>query len=414
MALKGNQNRTIVIRIEESIYEEFMHDNKVAHVILSNLIREYPELFPPEIVEGYILYGKTRISKKLNFQMRKIKIKGIIYRLRPSYVLPYCRAKTDEVSPALFLLKFGVPFWALAHVFGRNAMWWYRLYLCLGQFSIVGTTIKDSSNLPENILADEHHIRIRGEKAYVAATVGANCFPGMEVSPKADEVSLQQAYAVFKEEAQDLDPDYQPATVNTDGWWATQNAWLFLFPKIAIIECFLHAFLKVRDRATKKLKDYFDVAADKIWNCYQAASKRQLGQQIRRLKEWANKNLAESPMKDNILKLCKKKNRWMKHFDFPEAFRTSNMLDRAMRAMKKHAFNSQMFHAKSFSKTSMNFRAFALLYNFAPSCPPAWDDSKILKSPAARLNGFIYHDDWLQNLLISASLGGFRHQRNPL
>ncbi|MFT7452754.1 MAG: hypothetical protein ACI9VN_003489, partial [Patescibacteria group bacterium] len=43
---------------------------------------------------GYMLNGKTRISKKVNIQMRKIKIGLISYRIRPSFVLPYCRAKT--------------------------------------------------------------------------------------------------------------------------------------------------------------------------------------------------------------------------------------------------------------------------------------------------------------------------------
>ena len=103
----------------------------------------------------------------------------------------------------------------------------------------------------------------------------------------------------------------------------------------------------------------------------------------------------------------------MEHLDFPDAHKTSNMMDRLMRAMNRHAFNSQMFHS-TISSTSKNFRAFALLYNFIPSCPAAWDESEKLNSPAARLNGFVYHDDWLQNLLIAASLGGFRNHRNPL
>jgi hypothetical protein len=34
--------------------------------------------------------------------------------------------------------------------------------------------------------------------------------------------------------------------------------------------------------------------------------------------------------------------------------------------------------------------------------------SKGWKSPAERLNGHRYHDDWLQNLLVSTSLGGYR------
>ena len=182
---------------------------------------------------------------------------------------------------------------------------------------------------------------------------------------------------------------------------------------IKIIECFLHAYLKVRDRATKKLTTYFDLAADKIWDCYRAESKRSLAQLIRRLKEWTISDLPDCPMKQNILKLCKKKKKWMDHLDFPMAHKTSNMMDRLMRSMNRHAFNSQMFHS-TISSTSKNFRAFALLYNFTPSSSAAWDESKILTSPAARLNGFVYHDDWLHNLLISTSLGGFRNHRNPL
>lgn len=75
---------------------------------------------------------------------------------------------------------------------------------------------------------------------------------------------------------------------------------------IIIIECFLHAFLKVRDKATKKMKTLFDLSGDKIWDCYKAESKSSLAQRIRRLKEWATK-IDKSPMQENILKLCKKK-----------------------------------------------------------------------------------------------------------
>lgn len=412
MALKSKQNRTIVLNITENKYNSFMKEPEIAHKIIKYHLVQFPELFPIEIESGYMLNGKTRVSKKLGIQMRKIKVSNISYRIRPSFILPYCRAKTSEVSKPLFLLKFGVPFWALAYVFGRNAMWWYRLYISLSSFSIVGTTVREKESLPTDLLADEHHIKVRGKKSYVATTAGGNCFLGMSVCTKADEVSLKAGYAEFKEEAEDLNPDYQPSTVNTDGWWATQNAWQSLYSKVKIIECFLHAFLKVRDRATKKLKDYFEIAADKIWDCYRAESKSSLAQQIRRLREWTIK-LPDSPMKQNILKLCKKKKRWMEHLDFPNAHKTSNMMDRLMRAMNRHAFNSQMFHSTT-SSTSKNFRAFALLYNFAPSCPAAWDESKTLNSPAARLNGFIYHQDWLQNLMISASLGGFRNHRNPL
>lgn len=413
MALKGKQNRTIVIDISESIYDSFMQDSQVAHSQIQEAIEHHPELFPTRIAAGYVLNGKTRVSKKMALQLRKIKVDGISYQIRPSFLLPAMRAKTQEVSKPLFLLRFGVPFWALAFVFGHNPMWWYRMYLCLGHSSLVGTTVYDPTKLPKNVLADEQHIRIQGEKAYVATTIGRGCILGVQACQKADEATLTEGYQFFQQEALDVQADYEPATVNIDGWTATQNAWQSLFPKIAVIECFLHAFIKVRDRATKKLAEFFDTAADKIWNCYRAESKRQLAQQIRRLNEWTQQQLPDCPMKANILKLCNKRKRWIKHLDFPSAHRTSNMLDRVMRAMSRHAFNSQMFHA-TIKSTTANFRAFALLYNFSPSCPAVTKKAGQLTSPAARINGFIYHEDWLQNLLIATSLGGYRHHCKTL
>jgi len=90
-----------------------------------------------------------------------------------------------------FLLKFGVLFWTFAFFFGKNAMWLYRLYLSLDSFSIVGTTIRKKDDLPIDLLADEHHIKVRGKKAYVATTCGSNCFLEMEVSAQADEQALR-------------------------------------------------------------------------------------------------------------------------------------------------------------------------------------------------------------------------------
>lgn len=413
MASKIKKNCTIVLPLSENNYASFLNEGKIAHQTIREIWDRNPELFPSQMTEGYVLNGKTRLSKKMNIQMRKIKVDGQNYQIRPSFILPYCRAKTDLASKGLFFKRFGVPFWALAFTFGYNAMWWYRLYHSLGNYSIVGTTIHDSEKLPSDILVDEHHIKIRGKKAYVATTVGQNCFLGMEVCAGADVDSLEEAYGVFKQEAADLSPDYKPSTANTDGWIATQSAWQKLYPSIQIIECFLHAFLKIRNRATKKVQDYFNTAADKVWDAYRTTSKRQFAQHIRRLREWTYKTVPSCPMKDNILKLCKKKNRWLVHFDFPKAHKTSNMIDRSMRAMNRHANNSQMFHGDVLS-TTHNFRAFALLHNFSPSCLQAWDKSAVLVSPAARLNGFVYHQDWLQNLLIAASLGGFNNHSNPL
>lgn len=136
-------------------------------------------------------------------------------------------------------------------------MYWYRLSVSLGNNSIVGTTVKSIELLPENVLADKEHITIKGEKGYIATTVAQECLLGAEVSKGCGDEDLKEAYGVFKEEAQDIKPDYSPMTVNTDGWSATKNAWEYLFPTIMIIQCFLHAYLKIRDRALKKMQGIF-------------------------------------------------------------------------------------------------------------------------------------------------------------
>ena len=415
MALKDRlkDNRTIVLKCTEKEYRQFMDDPACARQMIDRAYERHPELFPSEMKRGYKFNGKTRFSRKLKLQMRKIWVAGITYQIRPCYVLSYMRGLADEVEKPLFLLRFGVPFWALAYVFGRNAMYWYRLFIRLSSYSLVGTTIHTATHLVYDLVADEYHLHIKGKLCYVATTCANGCILGVEAVKSVCADALEKGYGVFKEEARMLDPLYKPKTVNTDGWQATQNAWRALFAHIFIIECFLHAYIKVRDRATKALGPLFQSAADKIWHIYNAETKRAMGQRLRRLYEWTCEQLADGPMKENIIKLYHKRKRWLAHLDFPSAYRTSNMLDRLMKFMDRHAIAAQSFHS-TLESTTKNYRAFALLVNFTPSSPMITKRCPEFISPAARLNGFVYHHNWLQNLLIAASLGGYRQHSNPL
>ena len=90
MALKDKQkwNHTIVLSFTESSYASFMKDTQTAHEMIRCELEIHLELFPPEITVGYKLNGKTRVSKKLGIQMRKIMVGGINYQIRPSFILP--------------------------------------------------------------------------------------------------------------------------------------------------------------------------------------------------------------------------------------------------------------------------------------------------------------------------------------
>ncbi len=401
---KSPNNRQIVLGLTEGEYLRFMCDSAYARRRIDEEFATHPELFPDGMTVGYSLNGTTRPSRKQEIRLRQILLNGVTYRIRPSFVLPYMRARTDEVWKVILLMRYAVPFWVLALLFGRNAMFWYRLFISLGGFNLVGTTVKGRNNMPTNLLADEYHAHTRMGEAYIATTVVGGCLLGVEAAQKADYECLEKAYSVFKSELSRVFVGFLPDTVNTDGWAATQKAWRSLWPKIAILECFLHAWLKVRDRATKKLEGVFREASDKIWDCYRAENKRSMSQRLRRLKAWVNTNITECPMRENIIKLCLKSRRWLFHLDHPDAHRTSNALDRTMKFMNRHAFYIQSFHS-TLEATTQNFRAFAIVFNFAPSCPQLTKDNH-LYCPSARLNGKVYHQNWLHNLLIAASLNG--------
>ncbi|MDM8523234.1 hypothetical protein QUF80_07675 [Desulfococcaceae bacterium HSG8] len=104
------------------------------------MIAKYPELFPPETEYGWRTKD-SHISKKQGIKIRRIEIGGISYTIRPSFVMPYMTAMTDDAENALFLRKSDVPFRVIARIFGKNPMYWQRMEQSLGRNSIVGTTV---------------------------------------------------------------------------------------------------------------------------------------------------------------------------------------------------------------------------------------------------------------------------------
>jgi hypothetical protein len=285
-------------------------------------------------------------------------------------------------------------------------MYWHRLERSLGRPSLVGTTVKAAERLPRHLVADEKHTTLAGEKVYLAATAGGGCCLGMALAGTAGTDDLTEAYGVFRDEARRLDPQYRPETVNTDGWPATQAAWRALFKGVTVILCFLHAFLKVRERAVH-LKETFALLRERIWEAYHAPDARTFSQRLRRLRQWAKAHVDKEVVREKVLALCDKRAAFVKAYAHPGCRRTSNPVDRLLRRLDYHLYCTQHLHGTT-GAAEQGLRGWALIHNFAPSCPETVRESPGLRSPAERLNGKRYHDEWLQNLLISASLGGYR------
>ena len=404
----ANKTKQICLPIDKDEYAQMIAEPAIFRSGIDELMTEFPELFPQNIVSGYTLHDILPPSKKMpEIRLRRIKLghDQEVFSIRPSFVMPYMTGYTDDVEKALFLRQWAVPYDALSYVFGRDENYWYRLENRFGRNSIVGTTVKEADKLPKDLLADEKHTRFNGNKAYIATTVGQDCVLGASIALGADEDSLTDAYGQFKTEAQNVSPDYTPDTLNADGWLATHLAWLNIFPLITVILCFLHSFINIRSRC-KRMKEHYHTINSKVWDTYHALDPKAFMEKMAALETWAKDTLPTSAGLEAVLKLCAKAPQFLLAYQYPTAYRTSNMIDRHMNPMARYLDSCQYYHGHLIS-SEYSIRSWALLHNYWPYCSRAKVADEY-QSPAHKLNGSLYHHNWLHNLLISASMGGYR------
>lgn len=395
--------KQIVIPMTRPQYDELWTDARQVRGYVDQVLAEAPELFPAGMAEGYALHGFDRESRKLQgVRLRQVLLNdGTAYWLRPSFVLSFMAGTVDDLEKPLLLVSYGVPAWLLTAVFGHNDMYWQRLIERLGRHSLVGTTVRDPQRLPQHLAADEHHVKWRGEKGYIATTAAAGCLLGMALSKSASEEALTPAYGEFVREARDLQPDYAPQTVNTDGWGGTRNAFRAWFPNIALILCFLHGFLKIRDRCRKAHELH-----RRVWDVYRAQTAEEFRRLMTPLQTWCDTQTWPAPVRDMLAKLRDKTADYAVAYEHPGCHRTSNLVDRLMNRLTRLVYAGRGLHGHQVH-SERRLRGWALLLNFRPFAPRAGTPREHL-CPAHRLSGKRYHDHWLHNLLVSGSLLGVR------
>jgi hypothetical protein len=117
-------SRTIRLPLTESEYDRFLTDQAYAQARLEELYKDCPELFPDAFPWGYAFFGFTEPSIKQHLRCRRIRLEQgrTVFTVAPAFVMPYMSGRTEEVGKALLLMRFHVPCWAIAEVFGRDAM----------------------------------------------------------------------------------------------------------------------------------------------------------------------------------------------------------------------------------------------------------------------------------------------------
>jgi hypothetical protein len=318
-------SKRICVPIDRELYEHIVDDPKCFRSYVEECRQKYPELFPAAFEQGYPVVsgangkciGYCEPSKKMpEMKVRRVRTRAVngraeTYQVVPCFVMPYMTGYIAEVEKALFLhFKYEMPFDGLVYAFGKDESYtltgtgWHRMTQQLGSFSLIGTTAKGKEQLPEDVAADEKHTCWNGEDAYIATTVGNGCFWGAAISLGADELSLKEAYGIFKQEAQALHEDYEPKTVNTDGFKATRNAWTALFTQSVLILCFLHGFIRIRERARRLA--IFPELAQRVWESYRQESYESFIDKITVLQLWAlhNREMLSEDCFNAVMKLC--------------------------------------------------------------------------------------------------------------
>jgi hypothetical protein len=395
--------KQIVIPMTQQKYDRVWNNPVQVRQTVQQQLQTFPELFPARIEEGFHLAGFLPESKKMpGIKLRQLKLSdGRQYTLRPSFVFGYMTGTVDEVEHPLLLLALGTPCWVVTEIFGHNDMYWQRHLERLGRNSLVGTTVRDAQQLPEDLVADEHHAKWCNEKGYIAFIAGGGCTLGAALTESADEQHLTEAYGVFASECRDLDPEYAPRTVNTDGWAATQKAFRTLFPAVAVILCFLHGFLKIRDRC-RKAHDLHT----QVWEAYRSATSAEFSKGLAALKAWLAEGTWGAAIIEAVTKLCNRTDEYAVSYAHPNCHRTSNMVDRLMNRLTRFLYAGRGLHGHQGS-SERRLRGWALLQNFRPFAPRS-NQQRQHQSPAHRLSGKQYHPNWLHNLQTSASMLGCR------
>jgi hypothetical protein len=155
-------------------------------------------------------------------------------------------------------------------------------------------------------------------------------------------------------------PNWQPKSINTDGWKATRSSLRSLFPGVLLVLCFLHGFLKIRDRCRKDHGLH-----QRVWDVYRAETEAEFRAGLIELKEWSETQSLREPVQTALEKLFSHADDYASSYTEPEVYRTSNQVDRPMNRLTRSLYASRGIHGHQAS-SERRLRGLSLLENFDP------------------------------------------------
>ena len=168
-----------------------------------------------------------------------------------------------------------------------------------------------------------------------------------------------------------------------------------------MILCFLHGFLKIRDRSRKDHELH-----RRVWEVYWAKTASEFRSRMSAFRTWFESGNWSTAVRAMAEKLWKRVGEYEEAYAHPGCYRTSNTVDRPMNRLYRMLYAGRGLHGYQVT-SERRLRGWALLLNFRPFAKRSGQEREH-QSLAHRLNGKKYSASWLQNLQVSASLMGRR------
>jgi Domain of unknown function (DUF6431) len=314
-----------------------------------------------------------------------------VFTVLPSFILRYRRQDSDCLGKLLEMnLGMGLTLRETASIYswmgidhGWQPGWVWSLVQWLGNLLPVFVLLMRMGRTPpQHLLSDEKFAVLNGEKVYLflvseqeliwygkwMATTDEDCFTetieafcvGMDGAARASQYL----------EAAD---EYVPISVTTDGWIASQNAWVSVVSSISLIECKLHGSKRVSWSWDEFVKAHPDLSSERLKavkadldSILKAPSLAAFSQRIRRnLSRYHDEPILLKRL--NILK--EKRFRFTNALKFDEAPAYSAPLDRSIRFLDEKLEVSGQFRAEHAIDPMLN--AWAIVNNLRAFLPGA-------------------------------------------
>lgn len=415
-----NNNRTIVVNFgDENQYQNIISDRiSFLEFVVAYILSLGAQLLHKASCTGSgncFTRHSHYVRVKCGITIWRIQCKecGAVFTVMPSILIRYFRHRADRVKNALIAYHGGLSFENCSICFDISGMSLYRFICSLGKYPLSHVLYESGLQLPENIWADEKHSKCKGQKGYIPLVSSGHTTWHIDYVESVDDETLHQSYQQFAQETRQIDPDYEPKTINHDGFQSTINALKRCFSGASFLLCWLHAF-KSLARLLKILPEdvVFQITANlrQILKRSHSVGLRSVLSLRSSLSQFYWRYVAVlvpanlfDPLKNWI---DSRRATFSESMKYPVPLSYGYPIDHICNHLDRKLFMMKHFHHPDADRVSF-LKGFALIHNFIPYQRFA---RNARKCPAEVDGAILPHPDWFVSLLILTA-GGYHKIR---